>query len=372
MLSPLKLSAMKLLLLLLFLLSRIVFGQNLIINPGAESDPGIDWTLVATGSACYTGSNWHIAGNQNGFPPAYSGNNFFYSGCNFVEGTIYQDIDVSGFATSIDAGASTFSFEGYMQVYAQTPPDNSRIIVEYRDASGVVLAQYDTGQQANQNVWTQYSDTRVAPVGTRTIRVQLMSYSFNGDSVDAYFDNLSLTHISILPVTLVFFDVNTDESREVQISWATSSEQNASHFHIERSVDCENWQMTSQVNAVGNSEQMYYYTTNDSLPIPGIAYYRLCQIDTDGTQTYFSPKSVVSKGDDVVLIPNPAVGETVFVQNTKSILGVYGPDGKTVQFQVLSVENGCLLILSETETGCYYIKSENISGNAVTSKLMME
>ncbi|MGB0887995.1 MAG: hypothetical protein ACPGSL_07735 [Vicingaceae bacterium] len=117
-----------------------VYGQNLIINPSAESDPfgaGGGWASVVTGTSCYTGSNWQITGNQNGFPVAQSGTMYFYSGCGSISGEAYQDIDVSANAIQIDAGSQTFTFSGYTQSYNQNPIDGARIIVEYRNASSL-------------------------------------------------------------------------------------------------------------------------------------------------------------------------------------------------------------------------------------------
>lgn len=172
-------------------------GQNLISNPGAESDPTSNgWTIVSEGTNCFGNGNWRINGGLNGFPVAQSGDYFFYPGCggarNGTQYEVYQDVDVSFFAATIDAGNQTFNFSGYSQVFEQETNDGAQMIVEYRNPGGTVLDYYDTGENNLGSVWTLYTDTRTAPVGTRTVRVRLIAYSRAGTSIDGYFDVLSL------------------------------------------------------------------------------------------------------------------------------------------------------------------------------------
>ncbi|MEZ5043592.1 MAG: T9SS type A sorting domain-containing protein [Saprospiraceae bacterium] len=172
-------------------------GQNLISNPGAESDPTSNgWTIVSEGTNCFDNGNWRINGGLNGFPVAQSGDYIFYPGCggarNGTQYEVYQDVDVSFFAATIDAGNQTFNFSGYSQVFEQETNDGAQIIVEYRNPGGTVLDYYDTGENNLGSVWTLYTDTRTAPVGTRAVRVRLIAYSRAGTSIDGYFDVLSL------------------------------------------------------------------------------------------------------------------------------------------------------------------------------------
>ena len=181
----------------LMLFTADIIGQNLISNPGAESDPtSSGWTIVSEGTNCFGSDNWRIIGNQNGFPVAQSGNYLFFPGCGGIGAgqpyEIYQDVDVSSFAATIEAGTQTFSFSGYTQVFEQETNDGARIIVEYRNLGGTVLDAYDTGENNLGNVWTYYADSKLAPAGTRTVRIRLIAYSRAGTSIDGYFDNLSL------------------------------------------------------------------------------------------------------------------------------------------------------------------------------------
>jgi len=169
---------------LLFFFS-VAIGQNLITNPGAELDPTSNgWTQVS--------GNW-VSGSE---VTAHGGSYHFFAGAASGTVELYQDIDVSSYATYIDVSYQQFSFSAWIRDWNND--DKARIIVEYRDASGTALESYDTGEQGT-TTWTQYSDTRTAPVGTRSIRVRLLSRRYNGTDNDGYSDDLSLTTTYIGP-----------------------------------------------------------------------------------------------------------------------------------------------------------------------------
>ncbi|HEX4373736.1 MAG TPA: hypothetical protein VHZ50_10570, partial [Puia sp.] len=197
------------------LFSVEVSSQNLIVNPSAElGDPtSVGWTNVSmgtTGASCYGNTGWRILGNQSGFPIAQQGSYYFFPGCSSTNGPTFelrQDISVSANAAIIDLGWDAFTFSGYMQVYTQSPPDQTEMIVEYRNAANTtVLGSYNTGLTTNQGTWTFYSNTTTAPVGTRIIRIRLLAVVNTGPSIDAYFDNLSLT--TNIPLAVVFSSFN--------------------------------------------------------------------------------------------------------------------------------------------------------------------
>ncbi|MEM7658962.1 MAG: collagen-binding domain-containing protein, partial [Bacteroidota bacterium] len=73
-----------------------------------------------------------------------------------------------------------------------------------------------------------------------------------------------------------------------QLHWSTLQESNTSHFVIERSLDAERYAPVGQVEAAGDATQtLTYQFTDQELPIlSGLMYYRLAQIDLDGSMSY--------------------------------------------------------------------------------------
>lgn len=115
-----------------------------------------------------------------------------------------------------------------------------------------------------------------------------------------------LTWTAPLPVTLLSFTAKSEGDR-VQLAWATTSERDADRFMVERSIDLREYVVVGEVAAKGTTDMRQYYGLTDTNPLPGNNYYRLRQIDRDGTAYTFKPVSAVVEVSDVVvaLYPNP-------------------------------------------------------------------
>jgi len=173
-------------------------SSNLMNNPGCEDaivGPNAipQWTVV-------TGGDWKA---RTANPDPQEGAQYFFAGVSALA-ELRQDVSVSVFATSIDNGNGAFTFEGFTRSFGQSPIDTSQIIVEYRDAPNTtVLDSFDSGAAGQSAIWLQVLDSaRVAPVGTRTIRIRLLADRNTGSNNDGYFDDLSLLSVSTTSTTV--------------------------------------------------------------------------------------------------------------------------------------------------------------------------
>ena len=98
----------------------------------------------------------------------------------------------------------------------------------------------------------------------------------------------------IRPV-LTRFDA-TPRNDEVDLLWATMTEQNSQQFVVERSTDGGNtFQDLLQQNGAGTSSGPVTYQAVDDHPIIGLNYYRLRQQRTDHAPVYSPVKAVTIK-----------------------------------------------------------------------------
>jgi|GEM_PF-6977762 len=122
-------------------------------------------------------------------------------------------------------------------------------------------------------------------------------------------DNIIL-QATALPVELTSFQTEVADNQKVNIRWETATETNSSHFIVERSRDAVNYKSIAQIEAAGSSNSKKTYSFMDELALFGTNYYRLSQIDKDGTQQVFRPQAVII--DDSYLpfgvFPNPSNG----------------------------------------------------------------
>jgi hypothetical protein len=129
---------------------------------------------------------------------------------------------------------------------------------------------------------------------------------------------LSVTFTGFLPIELIDFAANTEGSKN-KLTWVTASEFNNRAFEIERSSDGTDFTTIGTVKAT-NKPSRYQYVDNQPLTT---SYYRLRQIDYDGTETLSKVVTVSNKGTKGRLKVYPT-----FVNN---ILNVVTEDVETYQ-----------------------------------------
>lgn len=127
--------------------------------------------------------------------------------------------------------------------------------------------------------------------------------SFKVSGVYQPVDNCNIT----LPISLGDFNAFQNKKNKVTIEWATLSEINNSHFHIERSIDLKKWTVIGKVEGNGTTKNPLDYTTTDQNPYKGINYYRLTQYAYNNDKETFRSVAVnyksSAKGHDIY--PNP-------------------------------------------------------------------
>lgn len=137
----------------------------------------------------------------------------------------------------------------------------------------------------------------------------------NIDELNISFIYISTTESDPLPVSLISFTAALEQDN-VRLNWSTASEHNNSGFEIERSQDARNWKALDFVGRkteTGNSNSKLDYSYTDSAPLNGTNYYRLKQIDADGSFEYSQVRSVrfLSDGIKAFIHPNPSIDGTV-------------------------------------------------------------
>ena len=142
-------------------------------------------------------------------------------------------------------------------------------------------------------------------------RIIFSSYNFNNNADDGYYTIGTKNYlVSPLPIELISFDAIMND-RQVDITWTTATESNNDYYTIEKSKDGINFEISSIVDAAGNSQSIINYKDIDPKPYQGISYYRLKQTDFNGTYTYSKIVAVnYSLSDDgMSVFPNPTAGE---------------------------------------------------------------
>ena len=127
-------------------------------------------------------------------------------------------------------------------------------------------------------------------------QITLRFYFRSDQSVQAdgwYVDNVKISvYTGIIPVELVSF-MSSIINNSVNLNWITATELNNSGFDIEKSTDNSSWNKIGFVSGNGTSTEVHNYSFADQNPFVGTSYYRLKQIDFDGTTEYSNTIEVV-------------------------------------------------------------------------------
>lgn len=115
----------------------------------------------------------------------------------------------------------------------------------------------------------------------------------------------------LLPIRLLSFTAQP-EAAAVRLDWRTASEIDNDFFVLERSADGREFRSIGEVPGRGTTDLEAKYSFTDRNPLPGRSYYRLRQVDFDGTTEFFGPIAVDRTGktsDPVQIYPNPLAGD---------------------------------------------------------------
>lgn len=151
---------------------------------------------------------------------------------------------------------------------------------------------------------------------------------------------------SPLPVSMLSFSGHRTDEGEVLLEWSTASEENNDHFDVERSSEGTEFVKIGTVFGNGTSSYSHYYTFPDERALHGSSYYRLRQVDFDGTQFITDPIAIGGTHSSTLeLSCNPICGKSLDVSlYSESALPVTfsltDPTGKRIAQETVVTQNG--------------------------------
>ncbi len=165
--------------------------------------------------------------------------------------------------------------------------------------------------------------------------------------------------VEILPVELVSFEASLSGNTTI-LNWETASELNNYKFEIERSLNHLDFKTVGTVKGHGTSNIPVSYQHNDKLEDSGTYYYRLKQIDYNGTFAYSDIVAVYFQQDiQLMVYPNPAQ-DFIVVQSSEVksgyLIQVYNTAVHLLLEQRLELSSGQHRVdISNLPKGTYFI-----------------
>lgn len=197
-----------------------------------------------------------------------------------------------------------------------------------------------------------YSSFRSRNFGTDILRPKII-YEYAGQTLT-----------TPLPVELVYFKGDTRQGT-INLSWETASEKNNDYFEVERSENARTFEAIAKISGHKTTGSVNKYAYEDREVVSSdncLFYYRLKQVDLDGTSTFSSIISLsLPKADEVFSVgPNPTSGKlTVFANETYSgtvTLAIFNKEGYIITEKQLTKAIQTDFDLEQYPAGIYFLK----------------
>ena len=160
-----------------------------------------------------------------------------------------------------------------------------------------------------------------------------------------------------------FLSFNATAGKEqVQLSWNAAANVNTRYYEIQRSTDAVHFNTLNKTVQTGTNGN-YNYSYTDLSPAQGNNYYRLKQVDVNGSYIYSKIVSVNINGNGAFKIYPTIAASTlhVSVSQTPSTIIIFNLNGKAVKTLTLN-NNEQNINVSALPTGNYIIR--NITTNS--------
>lgn len=200
-------------------------------------------------------------------------------------------------------------------------------------------------------------------------------FSFRANqAADIVFDNFAINSTNApLPVTFLGFVARKNENGTTRLLWNVGEEINVNSYVVERSTNGTGFTSIGSVTASGKS----IYSLEDDQVLAGTRFYRVKNVDIDGSSKYTPVIRVTGPGKttgQIQLYPMPA-NDHVYVQHDKApakvMITVYTLEGKLIK-QVQAIPNTyqTSLDISDLKAGMYVVKYDEGNGNIQSAKLI--
>ncbi|MEM1326683.1 MAG: T9SS type A sorting domain-containing protein [Bacteroidota bacterium] len=265
--------------------------------------------------------------------------------------------------------ASLFIDDGSTCPVGGLPPDRE---IEITSASGTV--SYAEGFCINRPTGVEYNYFRSA--GNAPFQELPATVAFNGLICDYQIDGT-------LPIELTYFKADVfSHLGSVKLQWRTETELNNDFMEVERSSNGKQFKAIAKIKGAGTTLEPQEYSYLDEMTSTGVYYYRLRQVDFDGTSTYHatvSAKVNVSKTVLGNLYPNPLNNGSTTIELPVAESGTWNirlitASGKPIRQWQQSFDKGLnTLVLATTDlpTGVYTIEFA-FNGQRMSKSLIVQ
>ncbi|MFK8038290.1 MAG: DUF2341 domain-containing protein [Crocinitomicaceae bacterium] len=164
-----------------------------------------------------------------------------------------------------------------------------------------------------------------------------------------------------LPVELTDFTAQEVNNIDAQLNWTTASEINNDYFVIEKSIDANSWFELARVKGAGTSFSTIDYSYIDENLKDKISYYRLKQIDFDGSSSLSKTESVTLKylRNEFSVYPNPASNQVTIETKGAGTISIRSATGQIINQLIVNNSGSTIINIESLPKGIYFVEFGN-------------
>jgi uncharacterized repeat protein (TIGR01451 family) len=282
--------------------------------------------------------------------------------------TAYQNGDL--ITSAFDANGGEYSFNS---ASGQTTMTDAGVRAASTDAAGTT--------QLNNLGLSLNSTTGAITVTNRSL-LRAGSYSVSVTTVDEFGGtNTQVVPFTIgfgpLPVELTNFSAKAQQ-QDALLTWTTAQEKNNARFEVERAADGRSFEKVGELAGQGTTSSAHDYRFVDARAarFGATLYYRLRQVDTDGTAT-LSEVRAVSFGPaasvELSLFPNPATDKLrlrLAGASGPAQATVYATTGQLLRTLGFDAAQPATLDVQSLPAGTYLVRVQTAEGKVFTQRVV--
>lgn len=222
----------------------------------------------------------------------------------------------------------------------------------------------------SQGQWTAYSLSLPASFNNNpNVRIGFHwrnNGNGSGTEPSVAIDDIKVIQDIPAPLNLLNFSASNN-APAIVLNWKSTSEENFSHYEVQRSLDATNFKSIATVKGKCNNSTAPCYYSYEDLIVKEIVYYRLKMVDLDNSFSYSSiiTNTSTNKGNDLVLVSSAAVNDQLTIQVSASSANkvnysIYDSNGKWIlskmNEEVKPGMNQCIIDISGLTEGIYLLK----------------
>jgi hypothetical protein len=285
------------------------YSPNLIFSDAMEGNLTTNWTVPNGGGP---GSNWAFTNSSS-----YAGS---YSLAESPSGNYSSNDDrIITYKNTFSLTSATGAYLSFWVKHrSENCSDNLQVQVSTNGTTWTPICGLNTVSESDGTLggkpaltgirenWTKEAFDLSAYLNSSSVQFRFV-FTPDGDSkVDDgfYIDNVKLIKTSAvlttLPVTFLHFSGKLLPDNTVKLAWEAYTDVQHDYFEVERSTD------GASFTSIGRSSPRPPFNLVDRHPSTGVNYYRIRQVDKDGTVTYSKVVSIsLSNSMTISIYPNP-------------------------------------------------------------------